>query len=202
MRSTSFVAICLAALAAATSLAGEFNPTLSIGDAAPVFEKLPGADGNEHSFADFQGKPYVVVVFTCNSCPCAVDYEDRIIDFAKTHAEKAAVVAINVNAVPADSLEKMKQRQAEKKFPYPYIHDASQKIAKDYGAEGTPEVFLLSPERKIIYMGAIDDADDPAQVKHKYLEDALTAALAGKEPEVKETFANGCRIRWARRRGK
>jgi hypothetical protein len=102
--------------------------------------------------------------------------------------------------VPADSLEKMKERQAEKKFPYPYVHDPSQKTAKDYGAQGTPEVFLLSPDRKVIYMGAIDDADDPAQVKHKYLEDALASALAGEQPEVKETFANGCRIRWARKR--
>jgi peroxiredoxin len=194
--------IILTAYLALPSLAGEFNQKLNIGDAAPAFTKLPGVDGKEHSLVDFQAKPYLLVVFTCNSCPCAVDYEDRIIAFAQANAEKVGVVAINVNAVPADSLEKMKERQAERKFPYPYIQDASQKIAKDYGAEGTPEVFLLSPERKVIYMGAIDDSDDATQVKHKYLDDALTAALAGKSPEVKETFANGCRIRWERRRPK
>jgi peroxiredoxin len=187
---------------AVSAVAGEFNQVLSIGDKAPAFEKLPGVDGKEHALSDLKDKPYVLVVFTCNSCPCAIDYEDRLIDFARRHAAKVGVVAINVNAVPADSMEKMKERQAEKKFPYPYIYDASQKIAKDYGAEGTPEVFLLSPERKIVYMGAIDDADNPKDVQHKYLEDALTAALAGETPAVQETFANGCRIRWARRRSK
>ena len=202
MRAAQFLTLVLTTFSIASACAGEFNQTLNIGDAAPMFEKLPGVDGQEHSLADFKDKPYVLVVFTCNGCPCAVDYEDRLIDFAKRHAEKLAVVAINVNAVPADNLEKMKERQAEKKFPYPYIQDASQKIAKDYGAEGTPEVFLLSPERKVIYMGAIDDADDASQVKHNYLEDAFTAALAGKEPETKETFASGCRIRWERKRRK
>lgn len=202
MRSQLALTVCLLAIVT-TARGGEFNQKLSIGDAAPAFEKLPGVDGKQHALADFQDKPYVLVVFTCNSCPCAVDYEDRLIAFAKANAEKVAVVAINVNAVPADSLEKMKERHAERKFPYPYIQDKSQKIAKDYGAEGTPEVFLLSPERKIIYMGAIDDADDPAQVKHKYLEDAFAAAaIAGEAPAVKETFANGCRIRWVRKRGR
>lgn len=193
-------ALAVLLVLAASVHAGEFNPVLKIGDAAPTFNKLPGVDGKEHSFSDFQDKPYLLVVFTCNSCPCAVDYEDRIIDFATRHAEKVSVVAINVNAVPADSLEKMKERHAEKKFPYPYVQDASQQIAKDYGATGTPEFFLLSPERKVIYMGAMDDSDDATKVKDEYLEDALTAALAGKESETKETFANGCRIRWERKR--
>ena len=183
-------------------LAGEHNPKLNIGDAAPVWSKLPGTDGKQHSLDDLKDKKLVVVVFTCNSCPVAVDYEDRIIEFAKKHAEDVGVVAINVNRVEADSMEKMTERAKEKGFPYPYLFDESQQIAKDYGAGGTPEFFVLSPERKVIYMGAMDDSADVKAKKVDYLEPAVQAALAGKKPEVTETYANGCRIRYVRKRGK
>jgi peroxiredoxin len=139
-------------------------------------------------------------VFTCNSCPIACDYEDRIIAFAKAHAADVALVAINVNRVPEDSLEKMQERAKEKSFTFPYLYDASQQIAKDYGATFTPEFFVLSPERKIVYMGGMDDSSDPAAIKHQYLEPAIQAALAGQTPEVTETVARGCRVRYARER--
>jgi IMP dehydrogenase/GMP reductase len=119
---------------------------------------------------------------------------------AKRHAEKVAVVAINVNRVPEDSPAKMKERAESQKFPYAYLFDETQQIARDYGASGTPEFFLLSPERKIVYMGAMDDSTDPKKAKTNYLEAAVEAALAGKAPEKTETFANGCRIRYDRRR--
>ena len=97
--------------------AGEYNPVLNIGDAAPAWEDLPGVDGKTHSLADLKKKPVVVVVFTCNSCPYAVDYEDRINAFAKKYAGetgRVAVAAINVNHVPADSLAKMQVRRRKK----------------------------------------------------------------------------------------
>ena len=187
-------------LAASLAQAGEFNTVLNIGDAAPAWKKLPGVDGKEHSLDDLKEKKLVVVVFTCNSCPVATDYEDRIIAFAKKYAEQVAVVAINVNRVPEDSLPKMKARAEQKKFPFVYLFDQSQQIAKDYGATFTPEFFVLGPDRKIAYLGGMDDNSNAAQVKAKYLEPAVEAVLAGNKPATPEAVARGCMIRYARER--
>ncbi len=183
--------------------AGEYNPVLNVGDEAPAWKDLPGVDGKTHSLADLKKQPVVMVVFTCNSCPYAQDYEDRINAFAKKHAAgdgRVAVVAINVNHVPADSLAKMQARAKEKGFVFPYLYDDSQEIAKAYGATRTPEFFVLNAERKIVYMGAMDDSSNAAKVTKKYVEPAVKAALAGKEPELKETVAVGCNIRFVRKR--
>lgn len=189
-------------LALAAVRAGEFNSMLSVGDAAPAWNDLPGTDDKRHSLSDVPDDKLVAVVFTCNSCPVAVGYEDRLIDFARRRAAEVAVVAVNVNRIPEDSLEKMKERAAQKKLPYPYLFDASQQIARDYGAQSTPEIFLLDRERKIVYMGAFDDSTDPTQVRMKYLDAAVDAVLTGAAPETAETYPHGCRIRYegARRR--
>jgi peroxiredoxin len=192
--------LCAFVLIASLAQAGQYNTVLNIGDAAPAWKKLPGVDGKEHSLDDLKEKKLVVVVFTCNSCPVAADYEDRIIAFAKKHADDVAVVAINVNKIPADSLAKMKERAEKKKFTFPYLSDESQKIAKDYGATFTPEFFVLGPDRKIVYMGGMDDNSNAKLVKTNYLEPAVEAALAGKKPETQEAVARGCRIRYARER--
>jgi peroxiredoxin len=194
-------AVAIAGTFGSLSVAGEFNTVRSVGDDAPAWSKLPGVDGKEHSLADLKDKKVVVVVFTCNSCPAAVAYEHRISELPARHRD-IAVVAINVNTVAEDNLEAMKARAAERKFPFAYLYDQTQKIAKDYGAAGTPEFFVLSPQRKIVYMGAMDDEEDPAKVKQRYVEDAIAAALAGKAPAVTETYAPGCRIRWTRPRVK
>jgi peroxiredoxin len=186
--------------AASLALAGEFNSTRNTGDDAPAWKNLPGVDGKEHSLADFAQKRPVVVIFTCNSCPIATDYEDRIIALAKKFADKVDFVAINVNRVPEDSLEKMKTRAEKKKFPYPYLFDESQQIAKDYGANFTPEFFVLSADRKIVYMGGMDDNSDAKLVKTNYLEPAVEAVLKGEKPATQETAARGCRIRFANAR--
>ncbi|MEZ6141723.1 MAG: thioredoxin family protein [Zavarzinella sp.] len=181
--------------------AGEFNKKLSVGDAAPQWKDLPGVDGKDHSFDEWKAKKYLIVVFTCNSCACSVDYEDRIIAFANKYAAPktdVALVAINVNTIPDDRLNKMKERAKAKKFPFPYLYDESQQIARDYGAVYTPEFFLLNAERKIAYMGSFDDKINPSDVKVKYLEDALLALQAGKAPPQKETLAKGCLIRFKR----
>lgn len=185
--------------------AGEFNETLSVGDAAPAWKDLPGTDGKSHGLADVPDDKLVAVVFTCNSCPVAAGYEDRVIEFAQRRAEQVTVVAINVNKIPEDSLEQMQHRAEEKKFPYAYLFDASQQIAKQYGAQTTPEVILLDRDRKVAYMGAFDDSTDPAKVQVKYLDAAVDAVLAGNAPATKETLPQGCRIRYegaSRRRKK
>ncbi len=199
-RSCGIVLLVLVRMLAPAATAGEYNSVLNIGDAAPAWSDLPGTDGKKHSLAELKDKPVVIVVFTCNSCPFAREYEDRIIAAAKAHAEEAAVVAINVNRVPEDRLEKMQERAKERNFPYAYLYDESQQIAKAYGATFTPEVFVLGPKRKISYMGGLDDNSNPAEVKHNYLEPAIAAALKDAAPETAETVARGCRIRYARER--
>ncbi len=183
--------------------AGKFNPDRNIGDDAPAWKDLPGVDGKKHSLADLKEKEAVVIVFTCNSCPYAVEYEDRLIAFTKKYAgekSKTAVVAINVNKVKEDLLPKMKERAKKKEFPFPYLFDESQQIARDYGALWTPEFFVLNKQRKIVYMGAMDDSTDASKVKQKYVEAAVKAVLAGEKPATEETVAVGCRVRLERKR--
>ncbi len=153
--------------------------------------------------ADLQDREIVVVVFTCNSCPIASDYEDRIIAFAKKYCgpgQKAALVAINVNTVEEDLLPRMKERAAAKHFPYPYLFDESQKMGKAYGALFTPEFFVLDKDRKVAYMGAFDDNVEPTKIKHAYLEPAVESILKGGKANPAETQASGCLIRYARSR--
>lgn len=188
-------------LCAGGAIAGEYNKVLKIGDPAPSWKNLPGVDGQSHSLADLKDQRAIVVVFTCNSCPVAVDYENRIIEFAKKYRETksgVAVVAINVNTIEADRLPKMKERAKEKKFPFAYLFDESQKIAKEYGAVYTPEFFVLDAERKIAYMGAMDEKGPPAGPGTRFLEEAVEAVLQGKTLDKKETLARGCRIRYER----
>lgn len=180
---------------------GKYNPVLDIGDDAPKWQNLPGTDDNKHSFDDLSDYEAVVVVFTCNSCPYAVDYEDRLNKLHESfEARKVALIAINVNRIPADSMDAMKVRAEEKGFKFAYLYDESQQIAKDYGATYTPEFFVLDKERKIAYMGAFDDDTDADNVEQEYLANALEAVLSGRKPEVTETPAVGCRIRIQRSR--
>jgi peroxiredoxin len=187
----------------ALASAGEFNKVLNVGDPAPVWSDLPGTDGKKHSLSDLKDKSVVVVVFTCNSCPIAVDYEDRIIEFAKTHAgadSKVALVAINVNTIADDRLDAMKKRASEKKFGFPYLYDETQKIAKAFGANYTPEFFVLNAKREIVYMGAFDDKTNAKEAKENYLHPAVEAALKGEKPAKGETIPRGCQIRFKRER--
>jgi thiol-disulfide isomerase/thioredoxin len=190
--------ICLLAEGAA---GGEYNPVLSAGDAAPDWKDLPGIDGKKYSLADFKNHDTVVLFFICNSCDVVAAYEDRILELAKKHGgPKCAFVAVNVNKVPEDNLEAMKKRSDDKKYPFVYLFDESQKIAKDYGANWTPEFFILDKARKVAYLGGVDDQSNPQLVKKKYLEPALEAVAAGKKPAIAETAAIGCAIRYERER--
>jgi peroxiredoxin len=185
-----------ALLLASTAYAGEFNKVLSPVDAAPAWANLDGTDGKKHALADLKDKDVVVVVFTCNSCPVAAGYEDRIVAFANRHADKVAVVAINVNTGKDDQLPEMTKRAAKKKFPFPYLYDPTQEIARKYGANYTPEFFVLDRDRKVVYLGSMDDKSPPAAAGTVFLDDAVAAALAGKKPATAETLARGCRIKF------
>jgi peroxiredoxin len=197
--------ICLAALATLPLVAipaapGKYNKVLGIGDKAPEWKDLEGTDGKKHALADFKDKDFVVVVFTCNSCVVAEAYEDRIIAFAEKYAQpesKLGFVAINVNTAKEDALPAMKERAAKKKFNFPYLYDPSQEIARKYGALFTPEFFVLNKERKVIYMGAMDDKGPPGEATKHYLDTAAYSLLIGKAfPTTETSAAAGCRIKF------
>ncbi|MGZ0169795.1 MAG: thioredoxin family protein [Planctomycetales bacterium] len=183
--------------------AGEYNPVLNVGDKAPDWKELPGVDGKKLSLSGLKKKDVVVLAFICNSCPYAVDYENRLIAFAKKHSgkdSKVALVTVNVNKVDEDLPANMKEKAEAKGFNFPYLFDETQQIAKDYGAGFTPEFFVLNKDRKVVYMGAMDDSPNADKVKRRYVEEAVAAALVGKLPEVRETVPIGCRIRIERSR--
>ncbi len=199
------LATCLVLLPAGSALAGKYNDVLNIGDPAPVWEKLAGVDGKPHSLADLADKDVVVVVFTCNSCPVATDYEDRILAFSKKFAGadgKVGLVAINVNKIEEDQLPKMRERAEAKGFDFPYLYDDSQQIGRAFGANFTPEFFVLDKDRKVAFMGGMDDSSSEDAVKNQYLVPAVEAVLAGKSPPTAESPAIGCRIRYERQRRK
>jgi peroxiredoxin len=185
--------------------AGKYNPNVSIGDKVAEWTDLPGADEKTYSSKDFADRDCLVVVFTCNSCPYAVDYEDRINRLAKKYAAPdapVAVVAINVNRLEADRLPAMRKRAEERKFVFPYLYDESQQIAKQFGAVRTPEFFVLNKERRIVYMGAMDDNTKESEVQQRYVEQAIEATLHSEPVVVAETPPVGCQVRYVRERSK
>ncbi len=160
---------------------------------------LRGVDGKSHSLADYKNKDVLVVAITCNHCPVAVAYEDRIISFTKKYAgpdSKVAVVAINVNNIDLDKLDKMKIRAEQKGFNFPYLYDASQKIAKALDARVTPEFYVFDKDRKLVYWGSMDNSQNAAKASKNYLEAAVQAALKGETPATATTRAFGCGIKY------
>ena len=173
-----------------------------IGDVATDFS-LENVDGNMFSLADIKDAKGYIVVFTCNECPFAKMYEDRLIDLQNEYAPKGySVVAINPNVSPdneRESFKAMQKRAKEKNFPYVYLADEGQKIFPQYGAVRTPHVFLLDQDRTVQYIGTIDDNAKSAEaVNKKYVEDAIKALEQGKKPETNFTKAIGCPVKRAR----
>jgi peroxiredoxin len=172
--------------------------SLAIGDRAPAF-RLPDTEGAEHALPDGTS-PAAVVVFTCNHCPYALAWHDRILDAARDYAERGVrFLAINSNDAeryPRDSLEAMQARVREEDWPLPYLHDSSQQVARDYEAIATPEVFLLDAEGTLRYHGAPDaDYADPSR-GGAWMRDAIDAVLEGRSPDPAETKPIGCSIKW------
>jgi peroxiredoxin len=181
--------------------AGQFNRVLGIGDAAPQWADLEGTDGKRYGLASFADAQVLVIAFTCNTCPYALDVEKRLRDLQEHFASQSVVfVAVNVNVGEGDSLEAMRARVKENGFAFPYLRDDSQQMAHQHGAITTPEFYVLDKSRRVAYMGSLDDSPDGSKVGKTYLKSAIEAALVGKEPTVKETLPVGCRIRFARKR--
>lgn len=181
---------------AAKSAAAE-QKAFTIGDPAPAWHDLIGVDDQRHSLSDLSDAKAVVVVFTCNHCPVAKAYQDRVIELAANYKPRGVeVVAINVNNIEADKLPAMKERAEEKGFKFSYLYDPSQEIGRAYGATVTPHAFLLDGKRKLAYVGAIDDNMSPEKVSAHYLRDAIDAVLAGSKPEPATTKPVGCGIQY------
>jgi len=183
----------------------EKNETLGykIGDIATDFS-LKNIDDKNVSMSDYAEAKGFIIVFTCNHCPYAVAYEDRIIALDKKYKEQGyPVIAINPNdpkKQPEDSFDNMKIRAKEKNFSFPYLLDNGQQIFPKYGAMRTPHIFVLqkndSNANIVQYIGAIDDNhEDASLVNEKYVENAVDALLAGNEIAVKQTKAIGCTIK-------
>ena len=173
-----------------------------VGDIATDFS-LENIDGNMVSLSDYNDAKGFIVIFTCNTCPYAVEYEDRIIELDKKYASQGypviAIMPNNTDVKPGDNMEAMKARAKAKGFTFPYLMDKGQKIYPQYGATKTPHVYLLQKTKKgneVKYIGAIDDNyKDASLVKTKYVENAVDALMKGKEVPEKETRAIGCSIK-------
>jgi peroxiredoxin len=194
--------ILLVMLAFSAFLSQAQNATLKAGDTAPDF-KLKNVDGKEVSFASFPKAKGYIVVFTCNTCPYAVGYEQRIIDLDnKFRPQGYPVIAINPNdpeASKADTFEKMQELAKNKKYPFPYLFDAGQKITDQYGAKHTPHLFIVSKTAKgnvVEYVGAIDnDPEGTKADKTKYAEDVIAALKSNQKPAITQTKEIGCTVK-------
>ena len=178
------------------------NKGYDIGDIATDF-KLKNIDGKTVSLSDFKAAKGFIVVFTCNTCPYAVAYEDRIEALNKKYAPKGypviAIMPNNVKTKPGDSMKAMQIRAKEKGFTFPYLIDANQSIYPQYGATKTPHIYILESTARgpvVQYIGAIDDNyKDATLVKNNYVENAVDALLKGVPLEVQQTKAIGCSIK-------
>ncbi len=162
---------------------------------------LVGTDSKTYRPEDFAPAPALGLIFTCNHCPYAQAWEDRLIQIQRDYAEQGVrFVLINPNdpaKYPDDSAENMRRRALAKGYPFPYLFDETQEVAKAYGATRTPEIFLFDAQRILRYHGAPDDNyEDPDAVQRPYLREAIEALLAGTAPPAAETKPVGCTIKW------
>ncbi len=193
----------------AAPLYAQSHPILALGSAAPAFS-LPGVDGKIHKLSDYAASPVLVVVFTCDHCPVAQVYEQRIEKLYKDYGPRGvAVVAIQGNDPKAltideldssdtsDTLAEMKIRVAWKHLHYPYLYDgATQSVARAYGPQATPHVFIFDRSRLLRYEGRFDDNFRIEKVTVQDARNAVDALLAGKPVPVDHTAAFGCSTKW------
>lgn len=174
---------------------------LNKGSAAPDFS-LMGTDGKKHNLEEFKGKTALLIIFMCNHCPYVQPKMDYFVELQKKYKQVGLqVVGINSNDTskyPEDSYDRMKSWASEKSFNFPYLYDDSQKVAKSYGAECTPDPFLFDKDFKLSYHGRFDDAHGKSHKEGKTseMEDAIKEILAGKEVSVETLPSMGCNIKW------
>jgi peroxiredoxin len=176
------------------------SDTPKIGSSAPGFE-LPATDGSSYALGDFEHAQVLVVMFICNHCPYVKAVVDRLVDLGNTFDEEdAAFVAISSNDAeryPDDSFEKMAELAEAKDFPFPYLYDESQEVARAYKAVCTPDFFVYDGDRRLAYAGRLDDNwKNPDEVQRRDLHDAVVALLNGERPDEEQHPSRGCSIKW------
>lgn len=177
---------------------------LDIGKEAVATDvKMRSVDGTQVSIADVKGEKGTLVVFTCNHCPWAKAWEERIVSLGNEYSTKGiGVIAINPNdptVYEDDGIEAMKARADARGMKFPYVVDATSDVARAYGATKTPEIFLFDAAGKLVYYGAVDDnAEEPQNVEQPYLANALQAVVSGEAVPVPTTKAIGCSIKFRR----
>ena len=197
----SAIAIVSAATAA---WAGESTGGIAIGTKVPAAvakTKMKNVDGKMLSISDVTGKAGTLVIFTCNHCPFAKAWEQRIVELANSYSGKGVgVLLVNANdptTHPEDGFEEMQARAKSRGMKVPYVVDDTSGVARAFGASVTPEAFLFDKAGKLAYHGAVDDnRNEPDKVKARYLKDALDAVVAGKAPALPETKGLGCGIKF------
>ncbi|NQX85259.1 MAG: thioredoxin family protein [Flavobacteriaceae bacterium] len=202
MKSIILVAVVLIMSAFTVKTAPIKKKGYDIGDVVTDF-KLKNVDGRMVSLSDYEDAKGFIIIFTCNTCPYAVAYEDRIIELDKKYASKGypviAIMPNNTEVKPGDSMEAMNARASAKGYSFPYLMDEGQKIYPKFGATKTPEVYILQKSDKgniVKYIGAIDDNyKDAKLVNQKYVEEAVDALLKGNAVKEKKTRAIGCSIK-------
>ena len=171
---------------------------VELGSKAPYFN-LPNTNGKHVSIEHFKAE-VLVVIFTCNHCPYAKAVEDRLIKLGNNYSGKADFVLINSNDVenyPADSPKKMAELSRNKNYPFPYLFDETQEVAREYNAVCTPDIFLYNDERKLEYRGRLDDNwQNPNRVTREELKMAIDSVLSGNTIEFKQIPSMGCNIKW------
>ena len=172
---------------------------LSIGATAPSFD-LPATNGSSVALASLGNGSIAVIVFTCNHCPYAQAWEGRLIAAANTYSDRnvrfALISANDPVAYPEDSFAEMKARAESNNYPFPYLLDESQNVARSYGAERTPEVFVFDTDRQLRYHGAVDDDSNEENVSQHWMRDALHSLITGADLAVVTTPPVGCTIKW------
>ena len=171
---------------------------VKLGSVAPYFN-LPDTLGKNVSREDFDSE-LLIIVFTCNHCPYAKAVEERLIKLGKEYKNDVDFVLISSNDsenYPEDSPKKMAERHTEKGYPFPYLYDETQEVAKAYSAVCTPDIFLYNEDRKLKYRGRIDDNwQNPEQVEREELKMAIEAVLNGKTIDFEQKPSMGCNIKW------
>ena len=172
----------------------------SLGMKAPDFD-LPATDGDSYSLSSFEDADVLVVMFICNHCPYVKAVRERLVELASDKSEESvAFVAISSNDAreyPEDSFERMREVAEEFDFPFPYLYDESQTVARQYGAVCTPDFFVFDADRKLRYRGRLDDNwKQPDEVTQRDLRDAVDTLLDGGTPDSEQVPSRGCSIKW------